>query len=117
MEALCKKIVLIIEGQKEFEGSIDQFKNKFHKEKTIVFDFEKPIAHFPEKWTKKFHCDWNPDKNQVKVRVPEKDLKSVTIEILNQFPVSDFHTEKVSVEEVMSEILSYSQSHSAPQNH
>jgi len=108
VEALCKRIVLILNGEKQFEGSIDQFKEKFRKEKTIVFNFEKQILLFPEKWNRMFHCEWNTERNQLKIRVPEKDLTLVTVEILNQFPVSDFHTEKVSVEEVMSNILSHS---------
>ena len=106
VEALCKKIVLILKGEKQFEGSIEDFKKRFRKEKTIIFHFNKKITNFPELWKQQFYHDWNPDKSQLKIRVPEQELKQITIEILNRFPVSDFHTEKVSVEEVMSEILS-----------
>lgn len=106
VEALCEKIVLILKGEKKFEGSIENFKQKFRKEKTIVFNFEKSISNFPSNWSTLYHCYWSQDKTQLKIRVPEKNVKQVTIEILNQFAVSDFHTEKVSVEEVMDEILS-----------
>ena len=107
VEALCEKIVLILKGEKKFEGSIEDFKRRFRKEKTIVFNFERSVVNFPEKWGKQFYCDWNRDKSQLKIRVPEKEIKLVTIEILSQFAVSDFHTEKVSVEEVMDEVLSH----------
>ena len=106
VEALCERIVLILKGEKQFEGSIEDFKKKFRKEKTIVFNFEKKIVNFPKKWEEQFYCDWNQDKNQLKIRVPEKELKQVTIEVLNQFAVSDFHTEKVGVEEVLNDIYS-----------
>ena len=108
VEALCEKIVLVLKGEKRFEGSIEEFKTRFRKEKTIVFNFEKKILNFPKKWEERFYCNWSQDKSQLKIRVPEKELQSVTIEILNQFAVSDFHTEKVGVEEVMDEILSNS---------
>ena len=108
VEALCEKIVLILNGEKRFEGSIEQFKTKLQREKTIVFYFERPVADFPKKWEDQFHCDWSQDKNQLKIRVPEKNLKPVTVEILKRYPVSDFHTEKVGVEEVMDQILSNS---------
>ncbi len=108
VEALCKNIVLILKGVKQFEGSIDSFKTKFRKEKTIVFHFENKIADHPKEWNQRFYYKWSKDKNQLKIRVPERDLKQVTIEVLNQFPVSDFHTKKVGVEEVMDEILSNS---------
>ena len=42
------------------------------------------------------------------IRVPEAGLKEVVFQVFNQFPVSDFHTEKTGVEEVMDEILSRS---------
>ena len=108
VEALCEKIVLILKGEKKFEGSIDEFKTKFRKEKTIVFNFEEKNLNFPEEWEERFHCEWSQDKSQLKIRIPEKELKRVTIDILNRFSVSDFHTEKVSVEEVMDQILSHS---------
>ena len=108
VEALCEKIILILKGEKHFEGSIDNFKAKFRKEKIIVFNFEKPVLNFPEKWEQLFHCEWSQDKCQLKIRVPEKELKQMTIEILSQFAVDDFHTKKVGVEEVMDEILSNS---------
>ena len=107
VEALCEDIVLIVKGEKKFEGSIEDFKKRFRKEKTIVFNFEKSVLNFPNKWGERFYCDWSQDKSQLRIRVPEKELKSVTVEILNQFSVSDFHTEKVSVEEVMDEFLSH----------
>ena len=106
VEALCKTIILILNGEKKFEGSIKEFKSLWRKEKTVVFYFEKKILNFPPQWEKRFFCLWNQDKSCVKIRAKEKDLKEITVNILNRFPVSDFRTEKVGVEEVMDEILS-----------
>ena len=106
VEALCEKIVLILDGEKKFEGSIGDFKSRFRKEKTLVFNFEDRVESFSKDWEERFHCEWNSDRSQLKIRVPEKQLKEFVIQVLNQFSVSDFHTEKVGVEEVMDEILS-----------
>ena len=106
VEALCEKIVLILDGVKKFEGSIDDFKGRFRKEKTLVFNFEEGVKNFSKDWEERFHCEWSRDRSQLKIRVPEKQLKETVIQVLNQFSVSDFHTEKVGVEEVMDEILS-----------
>lgn len=108
VEALCEKIVLILEGEKKFEGSIDDFKARFRKEKTLVFNFEKEVKEFSKNWMDGLHCEWNQERDQLKVRVTEKQLKETVVKILNEFEVSDFHTEKVGVEEVMDEILSNS---------
>ena len=106
VEALCENIILILKGEKRFEGSVEEFKTKFRKEKTIIFNFDKKVLDFPADWEESFHCEWSQDRSQLKIRVPEQELPKVTTKILNQFPVSDFHTEKVGVEEVMDDILS-----------
>ena len=113
VEALCDSIILILKGEKRFEGSIEEFKTKLQREKTIIFNFEKKALDFPKEWETPFYFEWSQDRSQLKVRVPEQELKRVTIKILNQFPVSDFHTEKVGVEEVMDDILSKTQESSS----
>ena len=106
VEALCDRIVLITKGEKRFDGKMEDFKKMFQREKTIVFNFHQPILPRPAEWEKRFCCEWSKDSLQVKIRLPEEKLKDVTTEALNRFPVSDFHTEKVSVEEIMDHILS-----------
>jgi len=106
VEALCEKIVLILEGEKKFEGPIEEFKGLFKKEKTIVFSFENSLKSPTKTWLKEFDYEFSSGFNQLKVRVPEDRLKEVVLQAFQNFPVSDFHTEKVGVEEVMDEILS-----------
>ena len=106
VEALCEKIVLILEGEKKFEGSIEEFKGRFKNEKTIVFYFENSIEARTQEWMREFHCEWSQDYSQLKIRVPEDRLKEVVTQTFHYFPVSGFHTEKIGVEEVMDEILS-----------
>ncbi len=107
VEALCEKIVLIIKGEKKFDGSIEGFKKNFKKEKSIVFNFQQAIKLSNDKdWLTPFPHEWNSYKTQLKIRVPEKEMKEITIKVLNHFPVSDFHTEKVSIEEIMDKVSS-----------
>ena len=106
VEALCKKIILILNGEKYFEGTIEDFKSKFKKERTVVFYFDQKILNFSKKWEEEFVCQWNKDRKCLKIRVPEKDMKQITIQILERFPVNDFWTEKVGVEDIMDDILS-----------
>ena len=106
VEALCEKIVLILDGEKKFEGKIGEFKKLFKKEKTLVFSFEDKPKERVKDWMKDFNYDWNQDGSQLRIRVPELRLKEVVLQIFQSFHVSDFYTEKVGVEEVMDEILS-----------
>ena len=106
VEALCENIVLILDGVKKFEGSIESFTASLKKEKTVVFYFKDPVKDFPSALEKEFRLEWSPDRFQLKVRTPESRLKELVIPILNQFSISDFYTEKIGVEEVMDDILS-----------
>jgi len=109
VEALCEKVILILDGEKQFEGGIEDFKGLFKKEKTIVFSFENPIKSVknPSKdWMREFDHDWSQDYSRLKVRVPEDRLKDIVMQTFQHFPVTGVHTEKTGVEEVMDEILS-----------
>ncbi|MCY4513327.1 MAG: ATP-binding cassette domain-containing protein [Bdellovibrionales bacterium] len=106
VEALCKRIVLITKGEKQFDGKMEDFRKLLQTEKTIVFNFHQPVSFRPAEWENRFHCEWSGDNLQLKVRLPEEKLKDLTVEVLNRCPVSDFHTEKVSIEEIMDKVLS-----------
>ena len=106
VEALCKRIVLITKGEKQFDGKMEDFRKLLQTEKTIVFNFHQPVVSKPEELENRFHCEWSDDQLQLKIRLPEKELKNITVEVLNRCPVSDFHTEKVSIEEIMDKVLS-----------
>ena len=81
VEALCENIILILKGEKRFEGSVEEFKTKFRKEKTIIFNFDKKVLDFPADWEESFHCEWSQDRSQLKIRVPEQELPKVTTKI------------------------------------
>ena len=106
VEALCDRIVLITEGEKQFDGRMKDFKKLLQKEKTIIFNFHQPVSSHPAEWENRFYCEWSKDNLQVKIRLPEEKLKETTVAVLNSYPVSDFHTEKVSIEEIMDKVLS-----------
>jgi len=108
VEALCEQIVLIVKGEKKFDGPITEFKKNFKKEKTLSFSFQTSIANssYNYKDLQVFPHKWNQDKTQLKIRVPEHKLQEITIKVLTHYPVSDFHTEKVSIEEIMNKVLS-----------
>ena len=106
VEALCEKIILIIKGEKRFDGGMEAFKQNFKKGKAILFAPDRPARPAEREWAAGLACQWSADGLQLKIRAPEERLREITIEALNRLPVSDFHTEKVSIEEIMDQILS-----------
>ena len=111
VEALCKRLILIIGGTKHFDEPIEQFTQILGKTKLSLSIL---VNLSLVKSTKvkiqlgslaDFEPSWNEMHTQVALRVPIEQLKEVTVQILNQFPVSEFSTEKLPIERVMKKIL------------
>lgn len=105
VEALCEKIIIIIKGEKYFEGEVKDFKNRFKEEKSVVFHFERPVS--VEKGTEdSLRWVWKNHNREVKIYGTETQIKDITIKILNDYPVSGFHTEDPGMEDIMARLLS-----------
>ena len=104
VEALCQRIVLVLGGTKRFDGPIREFSNILGREKFVSVTFSESIAHPTSFWTA-FDPQWNESRTRVDLRVPEADLRSSAVEILQTFPVAEFSMEKLPIERVMNALL------------
>ncbi len=104
VEALCERIVLILEGRKRFDGSKSEFEGLLGKEKFVTFRFKEPPDQSNALWSS-LDAHWQEGGTKVELRIAEEELRSATIEILTRFPVVDFQTEKLPVERVMGTLL------------
>ena len=104
IDALCSELILIINGVKRFDGSINQFENLLGSEKIVNFTFSKPIEPENGVW-QQFKANWNHDKTQVELSIPEKQMREVSQKILSEYPVCDFNTDKMPIERVMKTLL------------
>jgi ABC-2 type transport system ATP-binding protein len=104
IDALCKRVVLIIEGDKRFDGPITQFENLLGPEKVVTFNFSHPIQPKEPFW-QEFTPHWNSDFTSVELNIGEKKLREVSQHILSKYPVCDFNTEKMPIERVMKTLL------------
>ncbi len=104
VETLCQRIVLIIEGEKRFDGSIKSFETLLGNEKIVTFNFSEPILNREEFWLE-FLPQWNDNLTSVELNIREDRLREVSQLILAKFPVCDFNTEKMPIERVMKTLL------------
>ena len=104
VEALCDRIVLILEGRKRFDGSRHDFEGLLGKEKFVRFSFSQAVDTTHEVW-KDFYPIWNEEGTHVDLRIPDSVLRQTSVDILGAFPVQDFYTEKLPIERVMSSLL------------
>ncbi len=103
VEALCSRLVFILEGEKRFDGDITTFSNLLGSEKNVVFDFENSVEEHP--LLIPFDPHWNDDHTRVELRIPHNRLKEVTVQILECLPVVEFNTEKLPIERVMKTVM------------
>lgn len=104
VQALCKKLVLIFDGEKHFDGDIKKFENILGHEKTVSFTFDScPDKRSP--LLTQFDAKWGDEGNSIEFRVPEKDLREFSKKILTDFPVTEFNTDKLPIERVMKTLM------------
>jgi ABC-2 type transport system ATP-binding protein len=104
VEALCSRIVLILGGQKRFDGPIGEFEGILGRDKFVSFTFADDVDRSTEFW-RSLDAKWNAEGRKVDIRIPEARLRDTCGKILERFPVSDFQTEKMPIERVMAELM------------
>ena len=104
VSALCKRLVLIFEGTKRFDGPIKSFEQILGQEKIVSFTFSKPQYPTDPLW-EGLDGKWSELKDYVELRIPENDLRSTSAKILSEKEVIDFSTEKMPIERVMKTLM------------
>jgi ABC-2 type transport system ATP-binding protein len=108
VDALCKRIVLVLNGKKHFDGAIGDFEAVLGKQKFVSVDFESPVDRQLPLW-QNLDPNWNEESTHVELRIPEENLRLTAMEILRDFPVIGLNMEKLPIERVMNELLSNAQ--------
>ncbi|MFN7975798.1 MAG: ATP-binding cassette domain-containing protein [Acidobacteriota bacterium] len=104
VQALCSRIVLILQGKKRFDGSRSGFEGILGREKFVTVRFSERVDDADPIWKGLFPV-WGDDRMQVELRIAEADLRRVGVEILSRFPVVDLATENLPIERVMSTLM------------
>jgi len=104
IEALCERVVLVSGGQKRFDGTIKAFEGVLGSGKLVTFVFDQSLKSADPLFAP-FKPEWNPEFTSVALNIPESELRAVSQKILQDYPVVDFHTEKLPIERVMTQLL------------
>ena len=104
VQALCKDLVLISKGQKAYDGPLQNLERILGDKKSVYFNFEKEIDIRDDFW-QRFDCDFRDANTSVELRLDKRELSEVSASILENYPVIDFHTEKLPIEKVMKKIM------------
>jgi ABC-2 type transport system ATP-binding protein len=104
VQALCDRLVLIFNGTKSFDGPLQEFEDILGVDKNVTFTFESSQDHSLELWSK-YSPKWSQEHHHVELTIPEASLREVSAEILKDYPVVDFATDKMPIERVMKTLM------------
>jgi ABC-2 type transport system ATP-binding protein len=104
VQALCKRLVLIFQGEKHYDGPIGDFENILGNQKIVSFFFSEAQNPHEPLWMK-LDPKWNDSMDQVELKIPESELREITQRVLDHKSVIDFHTEKMPIERVMKALM------------
>lgn len=103
VQSLCSRLVLIMNGEKSFDGPIKKFEQILGRDKTVHFTF----AQTPndKDFFAPYKPKWDERELSVEVAVSQDHLRSFGAEVLSKFEVTEFQTEKMPIERVMKELM------------
>ncbi|MCF8058880.1 MAG: ATP-binding cassette domain-containing protein [Bacteriovoracaceae bacterium] len=104
VQALCDRLVLIFDGEKGYDGTLEDFEDILGCDKSVTFSF-KESQDPNQQIFQGLDATWNEDHTGVELRVPEETLCPISSKIIDQLPVEDFATEKLPIERVMKELM------------
>lgn len=104
IEALCPRIVLVLAGQKRFDGVIEEFEGILGKEKFVSLVFSERVDQNHPLWSG-LNPRWDDSGLSVELQIREEHLREKSVELLSAFPVVDYSTEKLPIERVLKALL------------
>lgn len=105
VQALCKRLVLIFNGQKAFDGPLQEFEKILGSEKSLSLNFKSPQEKESPLF-QDFAPVWNDECTQVELRIPETKWKELGQDFLQLTDLTEFNTDKMPIEKVMKTLMS-----------
>lgn len=104
VEALCPRVVLILEGKKRFDGQLNDFAKLLGKQKVITLLFSQSVDPLHPIW-RELPTKWSQENRLVEVEIEQQNLNKFLSQAMQQLPIEDINTEKLAIERVMRTLL------------
>ncbi len=103
VQSLCSRLVLIMNGEKKFDGDILDFEKILGTDKVVSFNFE--TSPSDKSAFEKYNAKWDLNGLSVELALPQQELRGFSGYVLEHFDVIDFQTEKLPIERVMKQLM------------
>ena len=101
IEDLCKRSIIIREGDIVYDGELKKINDVFHKKKIIKLQFSETIK---ESSICNFGVVKEYDGFNVSLEIDKKDMKQASKKIWDELPVVDFNIHDIPVEDAIAQI-------------
>ena len=107
VEALCRRAIIINEGEIKHDGPLAEIVDRFSRHKVIQLQFaEGEVPDGLERYGRVF--DRHPPR--VKLEIPRRDIRDVLTSLLNTYNLDDVAVQDRPLEEVIAEMFTESRS-------
>jgi len=104
VEALCPRVVLLVEGAKRYDGPIRVLADRLGHKKRLTLRFDREMPRGNDGLFAGLDPEWK-SANEVELSVPRERLKELCARFLRELPVQDFQTSEVPFEKVVGSIM------------
>lgn len=104
IEELCERIVIIDKGKKIYDGSINEIRRRFGKERELIIEFHKDIDKNKLRMKDVKFLRKQENKVRLEINTEKVSVSDVIKKIISKYPVHDIEIEEPEIEEIIREI-------------
>ena len=104
IEELCPRIAIIDKGKKIYDGSVDNIKKKFRKERILIIDFMKGVDKKKLKMKGVKSVKIDGDRVTMVIDTSKITCSNIIKKILNKWPIYDITIDELPIEEIIRKI-------------
>jgi len=103
VEALCSELILVKDGEKKFDGKIDEFAKLLGPKKLVSFSFENVMREDP--FFDQYEVLWTDNGKTAEFALDKHLVNNVTINLLKKYPVERFSSGEIPIERIMKSLI------------
>ena len=103
VEALCSELILVQNGEKRFDGKIDEFSKILGPKKLVSFSFSEPIIG--DSFFDNYQTEWTNNQKTVEFALDAEQVNNITIHLLKNYSVERFSSGEIPIERVMKTLM------------
>lgn len=108
IEHLCNRAIIINEGEKVYDGAIDNLRNLYNTNKLLILTFENAVAR---EQISAYGNVIDISEGKATIEISKERFAEASHKILNELPIIDFAVEEMPIEQSVALLYNVKRSH------